>query len=322
MDPNTIPAIGIDFGGTSIKMGVVVGDQIIATAPAIATQEYSTPEEMAHAISEFANALLKAHPEVQVMGMGLPGFVDFYKGTIHTLTNVPGWNEVPIRELLQKECNIPLIIENDANCMAYAEWKLGAGNGYKHLICLTLGTGVGSGLIVNGGLLRGAHCSAGELGQTSIDYKGRIGHYGNRGALEDYIGNKEIAADARTLYGLNGQDKAIVDCSPLALEKAALAGDPIAQRVWEDMAQKLACALINCCYILNPEAIVIGGAVAKAADLIFEPLHKFMKAQLYGRLYDELQILPAKLGTHAGIIGAARLAIDTRIMGENQPPCS
>ncbi len=317
MDSDTIPAIGIDFGGTSIKMGVVVGNEIIAIAPAIATQEYSDPGEMTHAIGLFVKALLKDYPEVKVVGMGLPGFVDFYKGTIHTLTNVPGWNEVPIRDLLQKECGLPVVIENDANCMAYAEWKRGAGVGYKHLVCLTLGTGVGSGLIVNGELLRGGHCSAGELGQTSIDYKGRIGHYGNRGALEDYIGNKEIAADARTLYGVNGQDKAIVDCSPIALERAALAGDEIAQRVWRDIAQKLACSLINCCYILNPEAIIIGGAVAKADKLIFEPLHEFLKAQLYGPLYEELKILPAKLGTKAGIIGAAHLAIDTLILGQN-----
>lgn len=316
MEPDNIPAVGIDFGGTSIKMGVVVGKDVIALAPAIATQEYSTPEEMCNAIAIFTKSLLKDYPEVKTIGMGLPGFVDFEHGTVHTLTNVSGWNEVPIRDLLQKECGLPVVIENDANCMAYAEWKLGAGKGLRHVVCLTLGTGVGSGLIVNGSLLRGAHSSAGELGQTSIDYKGRVGHYGNRGALEDYIGNKEIAADARSLYGVNGLDKAIVDCSPLALERAALAGDPIAQKVWTDMAQKLACALINCCYILNPEAFVIGGAVAKAGNLLFDPLHEYMKTQLYSKLYNELKILPAQLGTQAGIIGAARLAIDTVLMGE------
>ena len=316
MEPENIPAVGIDFGGTSIKMGVVVGKEVVALAPAIATQEYSSPDEMSKAIATFVKGLLREYPEVKTIGMGLPGFVDFKRGTVHTLTNVSGWNEVPIRKLLQDECGLPVVIENDANCMAYAEWKLGAGQGMKHVVCLTLGTGVGSGLIVNGALLRGAHSSAGELGQTSIDYKGRVGHYGNRGALEDYIGNKEIAADARSLYGVNGLDKAIVDCSPIALERAALAGDPIAQKVWTDMAQKLACSLINCCYILNPEAFVIGGAIAKAGNLLFEPLHEFMRTQLYSKLYNELKILPAQLGTQAGIIGAARLAIDTVIFGE------
>ena len=144
---------------------------------------------------------------------------------------------------------------------------------------LTLGTGVGSGLIVNGDLLRGATCSAGELGQTSIDYRGRLGHYGNRGSLEDYVGNREIAADARTLYASHGIDKAIVDCNPIALERAALAGDEVAAQVWRDLAVKLSCALMNCCYLLNPEAIIIGGGVAKAKTLLFEPLQEIMRTQ-------------------------------------------
>lgn len=315
MNPETIPAIGIDFGGTSIKMGVVVGDQVIAHAPAIATQEYGSPEEMCDAIAQFANSLLRDHQEVRTIGLGMPGFVNFFSGSVHDLTNVDGWHEVEICKLLEERCGLPVVVENDANCMAYAEWKLGAGRGYKHLLCLTLGTGVGSGVILNGELHRGAGCMAGELGQTSIDYRGRVGHWGSHGALEDYIGNKEIAADARTLYAASGLDKSIVDCSPIALERAALAGDPIAQQVWRDLAQKLASALINCCFLVSPEAIVIGGAVAKAGPLIFDPLHEFMKAQLYYRIYDQLKILPAQLGTSAGIVGAARLAIDTKIVG-------
>ncbi|HRN23158.1 MAG TPA: ROK family protein, partial [Akkermansia muciniphila] len=194
---------------------------------------------------------------------------------------------------------------------AYAEWKLGAGKGKRHLVCLTLGTGVGSGLIVNGELLRGSTCSAGELGQTSIDYRGRLGHYGNRGSLEDYVGNREIAADARTLYASHGIDKAIVDCNPIALERAALAGDEVAEQVWRDLAVKLSCALMNCCYLLNPEAIIIGGGVAKAKTLLFQPLQEIMKAQLAAPLVEYLEILPAQFGTEAGILGAAHLALNT-----------
>ena len=196
-------------------------------------------------------------------------------------------------------------------CMAYAEWKLGAGKGKRHLVCLTLGTGVGSGLIVNGELLRGSTCSAGELGQTSIDYRGRLGHYGNRGSLEDYVGNREIAADARTLYASHGIDKAIVDCNPISLERAALAGDEVAEQVWRDLAVKLSCALMNCCYLLNPEAIIIGGGVAKARTLLFQPLQEIMKTQLAAPLVEYLEILPAQFGTEAGILGAAHLALNT-----------
>ncbi len=311
MTPSPVPSIGIDFGGTSIKMGVVCGTAVIAHAPAIATQEYDTPEQLLDAIADFVNLLRRAHPEVKSIRMGMPGFVNFYQGTVYTLTNVPGWNNVPVKPLLENATGLPVYIDNDANCMAYAEWRLGAGKGKNNIICLTLGTGVGSGIIVNGALLRGATCAAGELGQTSIDYRGRIGHYGNRGALEDYVGNREIAADARTLYAGRGIDKAIVDCSPQALERAARAGDEIAAQIWNELANKLACALMNCCYMLNPEAIVIGGGVAKAKDLLFDPLKKIMSKQLAAPLVEKLQILPAQFGTEAGNQGAAHLAVDT-----------
>lgn len=316
MTNSAITSIGVDFGGTSIKMGVVRGTEILTTAPSIATQEYSSPTELIKAIAQFINMLRIKHPEAQVIGMGMPGFVNFYNGTVYTLTNVPGWHNVDVKELLQKECELPVYIDNDANCMAYAEWKLGAGKGKKHLVCLTLGTGVGSGIIINNELLRGAACAAGELGQTSIDYRGRLGHYGNHGSLEDYIGNREIAADARTLYANNGIDRAIVDCNPIALEKAALAGDAIAAQVWDGLAQKLSCALMNCCYLLNPEAIIIGGGVAKAKSLLFNPLMEIMKNQLAGPLVENLEILPAKFGTEAGTLGAATLALHTHF-GEN-----
>jgi glucokinase len=292
-------------------MGVVRGATVIDQAPSIATQEYDSPEALIHAISQFVQVMKTNYPDVKAVGMGMPGFVNHYEGTVFTLTNVPGWSNVAVRDLLSKHTGLPVCVENDANCMAYAEWKLGAARGKKNVVCLTLGTGVGSGIIVNGELLRGSTCSAGELGQTSIDYRGRLGHYGNRGSLEDYIGNKELAADARALYAAADQDKAIIDCNPIALEKAALAGDEIAIKIWNDLARKLACSLMNCCYLLNPEAIVIGGGVAKAKTLLFNPLKQCMQAQLPEPLVKHLEILPAHFGTEAGTIGAARLAVDT-----------
>ena len=133
----------------------------------------------------------------------------------------------------------------------------------------------------------------------------------NRGSLEDYVGNREIAADARTLYASHGIDKAIVDCNPISLERAALAGDEVAEQVWRDLAVKLSCALMNCCYLLNPEAIIIGGGVAKARTLLFQPLQEIMKTQLAAPLVEYLEILPAQFGTEAGILGAAHLALNT-----------
>lgn len=311
MADNSAITIGIDFGGTSIKMGAIRGNKIMLQAPAIATQEYDTPEQLIQAISQFVAILKEKYPETKAIGMGMPGFVNFEKGTVFTLTNVEGWNNIKVKDLMEKHCGIPVVIENDANCMAYAEWKLGAGKGKTHLVCLTLGTGVGSGIIIDDKLYHGATSCAGELGQTSIDYKGRVGHYGNRGALEDYIGNKELAADARTLYAANNQDKTIVDCNPIALEKAALMGDPIAMKIWNEIAKKLACSLINCCYLINPQAFIIGGGIAKAKDLLFKPLIEIMKEQLPEPLIKELEIIPAEFGSDAGMIGAGHLALNT-----------
>lgn len=305
-------ALAVDFGGTSIKMGVTAGERILATADRIPTAMFESPQAIIDAMIASARTLRGQFPSACVMGMGMPGWCDYQRGVLYQLTNVRVWDrEIPVKEMMEQALGLPVVLDNDANCMAYAEWKLGAGKGKRHLVCLTLGTGVGSGLIVNGELLRGATCSAGELGQTSIDYRGRLGHYGNRGSLEDYVGNREIAADARTLYASHGIDKAIVDCNPISLERAALAGDEVAEQVWRDLAVKLSCALMNCCYLLNPEAIIIGGGVAKAKTLLFQPLQEIMKTQLAAPLVEYLEILPAQFGTEAGILGAAHLALNT-----------
>ena len=180
----------------------------------------------------------------------------------------------------------------------------------RHLVCLTLGTGVGSGLIVNGELLRGSTCSAGSWADEHR-LPGAPGPLRQPRLPGGLCRQPGIAADARTLYASHGIDKAIVDCNPIALERAALAGDEVAEQVWRDLAVKLSCALMNCCYLLNPEAIIIGGGVAKAKTLLFQPLQEIMKAQLAAPLVEYLEILPAQFGTEAGILGAAHLALNT-----------
>ncbi len=302
--------IGIDMGGTSIKMGVVCGTVIIAKAEPVDTQLYVTPEKTFEQVGARIKALKAQYPAIAAVGMGLPGFVDHRAGVADSLTNVPGWFDVPVVHLLQQMSGLPAAADNDANCMAYAEWKLGAGQGMEDVVCLTLGTGVGSGIIAGGRMLRG-HCSAaGEIGQVSIDYRGREGHYHNLGALEDYIGNRELAADAVEAYAAAGVAKTAEDCTPLAMELAAKAGDPVAAAYWEELARKLACCLVNCHYVLNPEAFIIGGGIAKAGELLFAPLRRFVQAQVYPKHFAKLKILPAAFGNNAGMIGAARMAMD------------
>jgi len=304
------PAIGIDFGGTSVKTGVVEGARVVATAPAIATQDFDGPAALIEAMADTVAALRKNHPSVAAVGVGMPGFVDVIGGLVHNLTNVNGWQGIPLRDQLHARCGLPVSVDNDANCMAYAEWRRGAARGCDHVICLTLGTGVGGGVIANGQMIRGARFGAGEIGQMSIDYQGRTGHYGNHGALEDYIGNNEITARAVEAYAAAGIAKSPGECTPSALADAATRGDAIAQSIWEETARMLASAVMSACWLLNPEAVVIGGGVARAGDLLFAPFASHLMSQLTGPFRDHLKILPAAFGNDAGVIGAAAMALD------------
>lgn len=304
-------AIGIDFGGTSVKTGVVRGSEIIDHAPPIATPDFEGPEELIEAIARTIEDLRLRHEGVAAIGVGMPGFVNFETGTVYVLTNVRGWVDIPLKRLLEEKTGLPVTVENDANCMAFAEWKQGAGRGFGHLICMTLGTGVGGAVIANGQMIRGARHGAGEIGQTSIDYQGRRGHYGNLGALEDYVGNNEITETARRAYEEAGSVKSVELCSPAALAGAAGDGDPVALKIWDDVGRMIATATMNCCWLLNPEAIIIGGGVAKAGDLVFGPVRKYLDEQLSGPFKDHLQIVPARFGNEAGIVGAAVLALET-----------
>jgi glucokinase len=304
-------AIGIDFGGTSVKTGVVRGSEILDHAPPIATQDFEGSEPLIAMIVRTVEDLRLRHPEIAAVGIGMPGFVHFEKGIVFNLTNVRGWQNVALKEMLEAKLKLPVVADNDANCMAFAEWKLGAGRGFNHLVCASLGTGVGGGVIANGQMVRGANYGAGEIGQTSIDFQGRRGHYGNLGALEDYIGNQEIARDAQQAYRAAGiLSKDIEDCSPAALAEAAQHGDEIALERWNITGRMLATAMMNACWLLNPEAVIIGGGVARAGELLFKPFREHLLSQLSGPFKDNLAILPAQFGHEAGTIGAAAVALE------------
>ncbi len=307
---NTPLAIGIDFGGTSVKTGVVRGSEIIDQAPPIATQDFESPDGIITAILRAVEDLRSRNSGVAAVGVGMPGFVDFKNGVVLGLTNVRGWTNIPVKSLLEHALKLPVIADNDANCMAFAEWKLGAGKGFEHLVCVALGTGVGGGVIANGSMLRGAKFAAGEVGQTSIDYQGRRGHYGNFGALEDYIGNREIARDAHAAYKAAGITRDLEDCSPAALAEAARLSDPIALQCWDNVGRMLATAMMNVCWLLNPQALVIGGGVARAGDLLFSPFREHLLRQLSEPFKEGLAILPAAFGHEAGMVGAAALGLE------------
>lgn len=303
-------AIGIDFGGTSVKSGVVLGGEVVDTAPPLATPDFDGPDPLVDTLLQTIQCLREDHPRIAAIGVGMPGLVNFEQGVVHNLTNVPGWQKFPLRNRLEQRLDIPVTVDNDANCMAYAEWKRGAGRGTNDLIAITLGTGVGGGVVANGQMVRGSRFGAGEVGQMSNDWQGKRGHYGNLGALEDYIGNREITDLARERYENAGQPKADHELTPQALSKLTRAGDELALGVWDEVARRLASTLMGCCWLLNPHAIIIGGGVARAGDLLFGPLTEHLYAQLSEPFRENLMVLPARFGNEAGMVGAANLALE------------
>lgn len=303
-------AIGVDLGGTSVKLGVCRGPKLLFHADPIPTQNYDGADRLLEAIQNAILALKDASPDIKAVGVGVPGFTNVNTGMVYHLTNVPGWKNVSLNQRMTEATGIPTFAENDANCMAYAEFKHGAGIGATNMVGVTLGTGVGGGLVINGQLFRGSTCAAGEIGQMSIDYRGKPGAYGNPGGLEEYLGNREVAAHAMELYRKAGLTKTKEACSPANLSAAAKDGDPVALQVWDEFTTRLAAALSDICWLINPDTIVIGGGLAKAGDLILLPLRRKMESQLHEVFTSQLKILPAQFGNEAGIIGSAAVALE------------
>lgn len=303
-------AIGIDFGGTSIKSGVVRDGLIIQRGELIDPQKFPSAPPLIDVLVRMIEAMGAAFPEIAGVGVGLPGIVDSVNGIVHTLTNVAGWEEVPLRQILRQRIGLPVTIENDAKAMTYAEWKHGAAAGAQHAVCLTLGTGVGGGLILDGKLYRGAQLAAGEIGHMSIDLHGRAGPYGNAGGLEEYVGNHQIAERAVERYRAAGEIKTFLECSPALLATAAGRGDAIAAKLWDDLGVELGAALANVIWVLNPDTIVIGGGIAAAGELIFAPARREIRARTLVLAHENLRIVAAALGNDAGIIGNAALALE------------
>lgn len=307
---NSHLAIGVDFGATTIKAGVVFQSHIIDHAPPIATREFDDPAVLIDAMVRTVEELCEKHPGVAALGVGMPGFVDYHKGWVHSLTNVPEWESLPLGRILEEKTKLPTVIDNGANCMAIAEWKCGAARGLRDVIFANIWTGVGGAVVANGSLVRGSRHLAGEIGRTSLDWQGRKGKFENPGALEEYLGSAEIAADARDAYAAAGIEKTIQECSINTLITAAHQRDPIALARWNEIGGMLAAAVANACWLLNPEAVVIGGNITRAGELLFKPLRDELFSRLSYPFKDHLMVLPATFGMDSGTIGAAALAIE------------
>lgn len=305
-------AIGIDFGGTTVKSAVVRDGNIVERGEVIDTLKHDA-KSLNEALFSVIEALRKLHPDVAGVGVGLPGFVDSVNGIVHHLTNVAGWDEVPLTKLIQERTGLRATIDNDVNAMTYGEWKYGAAKGARHAICITLGTGVGGGLILDGRLYRGAQLAAGEIGHASIDYRGKTGPYGNFGGLEEYVGNQQIAERAAEAYNAAGIPRTKEQCTPRELDIAAKGGDGIAKSIWEAIGDEVGAALASAVWVLNPDTIVIGGGVAKAGEMLLDPIRRSVRSRTMTLFHENLRIVGAELGNDAGTIGNAELVLDAAL---------
>ena len=298
------------MGGTTVKYGVVRGHEMLDEREPLPTPAFKGPKPLLRELSARIAELQRKHKGIAAIGMGVPGFADITRGYVHELTNVEGWQRVHVAKALTAGTGLPAFVENDANAMCYAEFLHGAGRGAQNMIAVTLGTGVGGGLVLGGQLYRGSTYGAGEIGQMGIDYAGRMGEHGNVGALEKYVGNREVTARARELYAKARCRVAAEDCEPRALSAAARRGDPVALKVWDEFTAHLAAGLSAAVWLLNPDRIVIGGGVARAGKILFDPLQAKLRAQLAESFRKGLKVVPAKFGNDAGMIGSAAVALE------------
>ncbi|WP_066426245.1 ROK family protein [Anabaena sp. 4-3] len=285
--------IGIDVGGTAIKLGRFTPDGHCLQSLTVATPQPATPEAVL-AVMVDAIAQIDVDNQTMAIGVGTPGPADATGRIAQIAINLPGWQNVPLADWLEAKTGKPTVIDNDANCAGVGEAWLGAGQQFQNFILLTLGTGVGGAIILDGKLFVGHRGAAGELGLITLQPDGPVCKSGNQGSLEQYTSIKAIRR--RT-----GKE-------PAELGRLAKAGDVNALAFWEEYGRDLGTGLASMIYILTPEAIVIGGGVSASFEFFFPAVQAEIEKRVMPTSRMGLQIIPAQLGNSAGMVGAAKLA--------------
>ena len=295
--------IGIDLGGTNLKIALFDRQFRFKSRELRATGNFSCQESLIAGIAEAILKIIKGNKlkksNILGVGLGLPGPIDVEKGLVHFFPNIPGWMNVPLKKILEKKVGLPVFIDNDANLMCLAEYKLGSAKHAKNAVCLTLGTGVGGGLIIEGKLYRGSSFAAGEIGHMPINEKGPACNCGGTACLESYIGNRKIAGIIKKTFKK--------DISLEEVSRMAGKNNKKAVKIWEDVAEKLGLALVGVVNLLNPDRIVIGGGVANAGRVLFAKVEETIISRAMVVQAKKVKVLKAKLGNDAGMLGAALL---------------
>ena len=320
-------AIGIDIGGTKVSGGVVDDrGRIVWRARRDTPERSKSPRVVEDTIVSVVHELLEAIDsgrigegpgQVRAVGIGAAGFVGADGATVVFAPHL-SWRNEPLRDALTHRVGRPIFVENDANAAAWAEWRFGAAQGESHLVMITLGTGIGGGIVIDGNVQRGKWGIAAEFGHMQVVPDGQRCECGNRGCWEQYASGNALVREARSMILAQSpvtQDLAArVEAEPGGLTgplitEAAKAGDPTARELLAEVGHWLGVGLANIAAALDPGAFVIGGGVSAAGDLLIAPARETFQRKLAGRGYrPEATVAAAALGNDAGLIGAADLA--------------
>lgn len=309
--------IGIDVGGTNVKIALVDEKGKIKYSNSVPTRAEMGYEYTVNNIKQAIYDLLKEtklEPKnIEGIGFGFPGQVDYKSGIVRLAPNIPGWVDVPIAKLIEDEFHIPTRVDNDVRCAALGELNFGAGKGCENLICITVGTGIGSGLIVNGKLVRGASNAAGEIGHIKLQMTdGPICGCGDTGCLEAFASGPSIVAMAEDYIrgGKSTKFREMANSNPITpyiVCEAAKAGDPVAKRIFTIIGEYIGIGMASVVNLLNPEKIIVGGGVADAGEILMTPLKETLKKRAMKIAGEAVEVVPAQLGNTAGVIGASLL---------------
>jgi glucokinase len=311
--------IGVDLGGTNIVVGAMPDDGTrhygLRSQPTLAEQGAdAVVERIAKMIREVMEVTMTeagvTRKQFAGVGIGAPGPLDRERGIVIVAPNL-GWKDFPLRDRVSQGVGLPVTLDNDANCATLGEWWIGAARGGRAVVGMTIGTGIGGGLVVDGRLWHGASDVAGEIGHTTIDMHGRRCKCGNYGCLEAYASGPNIAERARERLSGDGESVLmrmvggkVEMITAHTVYEAAHAGDEIALDVVKETASFLGAGVANLLNTFNPDVVVIAGGVTQAGEALFEPLRAEARRRAFKPAFDACRIVPGELDGAAGVVGA------------------
>ncbi len=301
------PLLGLDIGGTKIAAGVVDADGAVQGFLVAPTDAARGPEDGLARLFELGRSSIATSripwEDVEAVGIGCGGPLDPALGVLIAPLHLPGWEDVPITDLATVAFERPSVLENDATAAAAGEHRYGAGRGTRNMIYLTVSTGIGGGVVIDGSLFRGSTGNGGELGHVTVDWHGReCRGCGRRGCLEAYASGTSIAERA--------QEAGMVGATATDVSEAALAGDVVATKVWSETCEALACGVTSLANLFEPELVVIGGGVSRAGEQLLGPVRELVHAQAIDPPGRKVGIVQAALGEAVGVVGAAAVAYE------------